>query len=183
MQSHINMAKGSSQSASQQHFRSGIALLTMCVALSGLPAPAKASIVGDAIVHFAEARLGKCVDRNLQTRSGPCPTLPDKQVGDGECTDLVRAALAAEHATPPTFSPNWYTWGLHLGVRQSMMPYQKGDIIQFWNYSTKSPDGRSWWSTSHHTAIIVSSIRWRFINRITVIEQNNNGVRAVTTRT
>jgi len=163
----------------------GCAAAAISIGLFADPVPASANTsLGNAIAGFAKARLGKCVDRGLQTRSGPCPTLPNGQVGDGECTDLAMAALKSVNAKPR----GNYVWGraIYQGRPGShykpLMPFETGDILQFWNATFRSPDG-SWWSTGspgHHTAIILNAYRWPLVE---ILEQNNNGVRAVTHRT
>jgi hypothetical protein len=166
-------------------WRFGHAILTLGIAIawSADSAPASASPLGDAIANFAAARMGKCVDSSLQTRNGPCPTLPQGAVGDGECTDLVQAALKFAGAKPPIFQnpPQrlWYSWGQFVAWH-----YQRGDIIQFYNTKFVKPDG-SWFGTGgpyngvpgHHTAIIA----WSLGTTMGVYEQNA-GVRAVTYR-
>jgi len=166
----------------------GCAAAAISIGLFAHPVAASANTsLGNAIAGFAKARLGKCVDRNLQTRSGPCPTLPNGQVGDGECTDLAMAALKSVNAKPR----GNYVWGRaiyqgqpgsHFKPRIPDTWFQTGDILQFWNATFRSPDG-SWWSTGspgHHTAIILNAYRWPLVE---VLEQNNAGVRAVTHRT
>jgi hypothetical protein len=101
------------------------------------------------ILSFAEARMGQTIGR-------------------GECTDLVDAALADARAVPQRN----YVWGSPVQL-QNAAP---GDIIQFFNTSFTSPDGRSQWGTStQHTAIIAA------VNgsRVTLIEQNVNNNRSV----
>jgi len=165
-------------------YRSLLAAVAIPLAL-GVATPASANTsLGNAIAGFAKARLGKCVDRSLQTRSGPCPTLQPGQVGDGECTDLAMAALKSVNAKPRSN----YVWGHVIfqgrpGAHTLSRDYfDAGDILQFWNATFKSPDGSSWTTGSpgHHTAIIFDAYRWPLVQ---VLEQNNNYVRAVTHRT
>src|SRR5262249_49982369 len=56
--------------------------------------------LGEKIAAYAESKVKRCVDAQGNVRPSACPTLPPGQVGDGECTHLVQAALAAAGAKP-----------------------------------------------------------------------------------
>ena len=181
MKAHARKSKGAARG---RIARLGGAALAIGLSVAGLgTTQASASPLGDAIVNFARARMGQCVTRSLQTLPGACPTLPAGAVGDGECTDLVQAALRAESAVPPSFHgpmplsmlSRRYWWGTPV-----RMPYQAGDVIQFWYYSATAPNGSTWMTSEGHTAIIAKAY---FGGWVTLLEQNNNGVRAVTSRT
>jgi len=92
--------------------------------------------------------------------------------GRGECTDFVDAVLARLHGKPGRN----YVWGLGSSTPSV------GLIVQFFGTRFTSPDGHSWWGTStQHTAIIVGSEvqNGRPTSRLTLAEQNVNGVRSV----
>jgi hypothetical protein len=115
-----------------------------------------------------------------------------KQVGDGQCTALAEAAVAAAGGKPfsalgPSGPNADYVWGELI---TTITPFggwpaavQPGDIIQFRNVhltmqsETIRPNG-SWSTTTstqtmtHHTAII-SAVRG---NLIDVLQQNINGI-------
>jgi hypothetical protein len=114
-----------------------------------------------------------------------------KQVGDGQCTSLVAAAVASAGGKPfsslgPTGPDADYVWGEALTTITTSAGWpaaiQQGDIIQFRNVQltmqvvTVHPDGGTSTTTStqsflHHSAI-VSGIRG---NLIDVLQQNVNG--------
>lgn len=129
--------------------------------------------LGEKIAAFAESKVNRCVDGQGNVRQSPCPTLPAGQVGDGECTHLVQAALAAAGAKPGNFSSEPYDWGTEVG-RDSTAPMRRGDIVQLQATTFKGPNGQ-WGTTGHHTAIVtrVSGAT------VTLVEQNISGVRAV----
>jgi hypothetical protein len=136
------------------------------------PPPPQANTLGEAIASYASSQLGKCVDGRHQVRSAACPTLPVGQIGDGECTHLVEAALAAAGAKPGNFSVSPYDWGADVTSGN----WQRGDILQLEATRFTSPDGNSWWGTSgHHSAIIVA-VRGKVV---TLVEQNVNNIRRV----
>jgi len=159
----------------------GALALGVALACAAVASPAAASPLGDAIVNFARARMGHCVEGNGLTHPGACPALAPGQVGPGECTQLAQAALAAEGAAPPMFhgamppSMLWYEymWGKLVGP-----PYQPGDIIQFWFFSAKAPNGATWSTSRGHTAIITQAHPGGMIS---LLEQNAP-VRAVSAR-
>ncbi|SEE87483.1 hypothetical protein SAMN05216533_4106 [Streptomyces sp. Ag109_O5-10] len=126
---------------------------------------------GDAVRNFANSRLGQ-------------------EVGGGECTDLVNAALQAAHARPGNFSnPPYYVWGTEI----TQPPYtdwgtwQNGDIIQFayahfqWVYGGATHE----WGvgpTGRHTAIIWNGMFSHTGPWETWLIHQNDGIRAVTQR-
>jgi predicted phage tail protein len=137
---------------------------------SAWSAPADFSVVpadlGKKVVDFAAARLGQ-------------------QVGGGECTHLVEAALQAAGART-TFDYGVtgldadYVWGDlvtayragdNTAVLASVRP---GDIIQYRNVEIR--EGFSLWSFPHHTAIVKESLG---NGKFTILEQNVNGERWV----
>ena len=134
---------------------------------------AGSSGLGEKIAAFAEAKLNRCVDGQGKVRQSACPRLPDGQVGDGECTHLVQAALADAGAKPGVFSPEPYVWGTVVS-RDSTASMRRGDIVQLQATTFTGPNG-SWGTTGRHTAIVTR------VNgaTVTLVEQNINGVRAV----
>lgn len=116
------------------------------------------SSLGSQVLAYAVAQLGKCVDGNGKVRQ-PCPPLPMGQVGDGECTHLVQAALASVGAR---FTSGSYVWGTKVDA-----PYHPGDVIQLFNAKLVGPNG--WWETSSQHSAIIESVSGGVLN---VIEQN-----------
>lgn len=116
-----------------------------------------------------------CIGRNLQiwpagVPAGHCPTLPVGAVGDGECTDLVQAALAFAHGVAGTTVVP-YTWGTAVGTN-TVANARRGDIIQFQatQFKETHADGSwvTWGTNDKHTAII-SAING---TKVTLVEQN-----------
>jgi hypothetical protein len=99
--------------------------------------------------------------------AGPCPRLAVNAVGDGECTDLVQAALAFAHGGPGNVGVVPYTWGTPVGTK-TIANAKRGDIIQFQGTTFTESNGGSWGTSDKHTAII-SAING---NKVTLIEQN-----------
>jgi hypothetical protein len=125
--------------------------------------------LGDAVWAFANARLGQ-------------------EVGAGECTDLVQAALRAAGAWPgDTSNPPYYVWGNVLPQPPQYGTWQNGDIIQFANAHFQWTQGgatQTWGvgPTGRHTSIIWDA---RFTNSgpwDTWLIHQNDGVRKVTQR-
>lgn len=88
---------------------------------------------GNAIVRFAQAHVGSCVDSAWGS--------------DCECTRLVEAALAAANARPGSN----FVWG------DEVTDIRPGDIIQFWDTHFTGPNltwGVADAPGSHHTAIV-----------------------------
>jgi hypothetical protein len=180
MTSHFNASSTAARGATARVGR-GLLALGIALASAGVLTPASAGPLGDAVVNYARAHMSQCVEGNGVIHPSACPALAPGAVGPGECTQLPQAALAALGALPPVFRgampPNMlryeYVWGTPVNP-----PYQPGDIIQFWFYSTTSPSGAKWWTSRGHTAIIAQAHPGGMLN---LLEQNN-GVRAVTAR-
>jgi hypothetical protein len=112
--------------------------------------PMKRHIVRARVRSFAESKVGQ-------------------RVGAGECSDLAEAALAYARAKPGRN----YVWGSGPVALHYALP---GHIVQFRRTRFTSPDGRSWGTSSQHTAIIAAV---HGNGRVTLIEQNVNGARTV----
>jgi hypothetical protein len=140
------------------------------------PSQSTGTSLGEKIAAYAESQLDKCVDAQGRVRSSACPTLPPGQVGDGECTHFVQAALKAAGANPPVFNPRPYDWGREISLAEA----QRGDIVQLEAAHFAQPGGGGNWGTGtgpedKHSAIIAA----RNGSTITLIEQNTNNLRAV----
>jgi hypothetical protein len=129
------------------------------------PQTQPAASLGDKIVAFARAQLGR-------------------QVGDGECYDLADLALLHAGAkSAPAYGEITgdadYVWGQPVALRDA----QPGDIVQFHNFSLKttitgtvmSPYGgygtSQRWETDereHHTSIVERNLGGTLI----LLEQN-----------
>ncbi len=102
-----------------------------------------------------------------------------KQVGDGECWALANEALRAAGAHQPGRAGYpAYVFGKQVSLN-AIVP---GDVLQFEQvrFAHRYPDGRSYSSDFPHHTAIVYSVRG---HEITLIQQNSNGVRKVTTGT
>ncbi|MFN0018498.1 MAG: CHAP domain-containing protein [Pirellulaceae bacterium] len=112
-----------------------------------VPKPADVSL---AVLNFAASKVGQ------------------KGLGDGQCTRLIEAALAAAGAKPG----KGFVWGRTLMTGETMRP---GDIIQFTSVVIK--DGFSTWNLGapNHTAI-VSQVNG---TKVTLLHQNMDGEPAI----
>jgi hypothetical protein len=120
--------------------------------------PAASSAFGSQVLSYAQRQLGKCVDAKGNVRD-PCQPLPMGQVGDGECTHLVQAALASVGAR---FTSGSYVWGTKVDPL-----YQPGDVIQLFNAKLVGPNG--WWETGTQHSAIIESVNGGVLS---VLEQN-----------
>jgi hypothetical protein len=97
-------------------------------------------------------------------------SMKGKKVGNGQCTDLVVAALQRSGARPADFS-NYrrYVWGANV----TGVSIQAGDVIQFERCKFKWTKGNSWgeFNMDHHTAIIAGFSG----NTLQLLHQNANG--------
>lgn len=109
------------------------------------------------VLAFAVKVLGKCVDSHGNVRE-PCPPLAQGNVGEGECTHLVQAAVASAGGKA---SPGSYVWG------EKVTNYQPGDIIQLFNVKLVGPNG--WWETTSQHSAVIESVNGKVLG---VIEQN-----------
>lgn len=125
---------------------------------TGRGGSALTSAPGMEALSYAQQWFGKCVDGKGNVH-GPCQPLPMAQVGDGECTHLVQAALAQAGAR---FTSGSYEWGTKINP-----PYQPGDIIQLFNAKLVGPNG--WWETGTQHSAIIESVNGGVL---TVLEQN-----------
>jgi hypothetical protein len=92
---------------------------------------------------------------------------------NGQCTDLVIAALASAGAKPGDFSnPTNYVWGtLKLTTRLRPGAPAMGDIIQFEGCYFEAPGKTQTFTMEHHTAIVESNKG----GVLTVLHQNGPG--------
>ncbi len=132
--------------------RSSTRLQTFLTPPTTTPTPTPTSL-NAGVLSFAQSKLGQ-------------------KVGDGGCTRLIEAALAAVGAKPGENlnSPGFYVWGAKLSAGETMLP---GHIIQFAPGTRFQTANSSLWMDSFfgHAAIIES------VNgsTITVLNQNMAG--------
>jgi hypothetical protein len=141
-------------------------LLLSAVAVPAARAAGDARALGDKVVRFCRAHLGKKVDT-------------------GQCSELAWDALKAAGAVPRLYPdyPNKgdYVWGKQVYFLQggrkgptgsgNLRQVRPGCVIQF--HQTKGPG----WNCAHHTAV-VASIDYRS-GTLWVYEQNVGGKKNV----
>lgn len=141
----------------QHRFKVVASALLAFGALAALGGSASAQTVGTRVVAYAHSHLGR-------------------QVGRGECWDLAYYALRSAGAhLPGTGGYGTY----QFGRRVPLSALRPGNVLQFEGVTFRhtQPSG-AWYSSSfpHHTAIVYRVYR---DGRITLIQQNTNGVRRV----
>jgi hypothetical protein len=198
-----NMACGATEAATGMEIRwgkyvNGLGLICNDMPSAGKPGPVAGS--SDApltqlqknilrALHFSGV-VGHCVKTDLTIQDAACPTPPDGQAGDGECTHFVQYVLKHAGARPPHFGDvknKDYAWGNklgNLGGDVKVSDLRVGDVLQLWDAQFTSPDKSSSWGTgvskdpsnpNRHSAIYAGKHNGMEV----LYEQNISGVRKV----
>jgi hypothetical protein len=133
-----------------------------------IAATTKPATLGDSIASYAKAQIGK-------------------QVGGGECTDLVEAAMRsvkADRQRQDNPDKDDYVWGdLVLRVEPAGLKdgkfadIQPGDLVQFRDAKLIHREGRTTttYTFEHHSAVIERATA----GNIVILHQNYSGKRDV----
>jgi hypothetical protein len=146
----------------------GLAVASLSCRVNSASAGDVSPELGVAMVNWAGGMAATFQARESASLAAGLNVQTGYSIGDGQCTRLAEAALAAVGAKPG----NGFVWGRPLKAGEAM---RLGDIIQFKSFVIK--DGGYTWNLGipDHTAIVAG------INgtKVSVFHQNTNGEPAV----